>query len=109
MKSKVKDEFFIRFRGADGPLDVVNALRGNDIFYDFYDEEEGLLGLHQNHRCNNIHAEEAAENITEYKDVISGFDVIVPKGYAGIFRWMRQLCCPMRCSENSKFRFLSDR
>jgi hypothetical protein len=85
MKSKVKDEFFIRFRGADGPLDVVNALRGNDIFYDFYDEEEGLLELTS--KCTDAiiyMLKEQQKIVTEYKGyVISGFDVIMPKGYAG--------------------------
>ncbi|HOD92662.1 MAG TPA: uroporphyrinogen decarboxylase family protein [Clostridia bacterium] len=85
LKNKVKDEFFIRYRGADGPLDIVNALRGNDIFYDFYDEEEGLMELAS--KCTDaiIYMLKQQQSIvTEYKGfVISGFDVIMPKGYAG--------------------------
>jgi hypothetical protein len=85
LKNKVRDEFFIRFRGADGPLDIVNALRGNDIFYDFYDEEEGLMELAS--KCTDAiiyMLKEQQSIVTEYKGyVISGFDVIMPEGYAG--------------------------
>ncbi|MFA5341559.1 MAG: hypothetical protein WC332_07265 [Clostridia bacterium] len=85
LKNKVKDEFFIRYRGADGPLDIVNALRGNDIFYDFYDEEEGLMELAS--KCTDaiIYMLKQQQSIvTEYKGfVVSGFDVIMPRGYAG--------------------------
>jgi|LSQX01.1.fsa_nt_gb hypothetical protein len=85
LKEKVKDEFFVRYRGADGPLDIVNALRGNDIFYDFYDEEEGLIELAD--KCTDAiiyMLKEQQKIVTEYKGyVISGFDVIMPKGYAG--------------------------
>lgn len=32
--------FYASLRGFDGPMDIANAIRGNDILYDFYDEEE---------------------------------------------------------------------
>ena len=32
--------FFTCFRGADGPMDIANAVRGNDLLYDFIDEPE---------------------------------------------------------------------
>ena len=32
--------FFTSFRGADGPMDIANAVRGNDLLYDFMDEPE---------------------------------------------------------------------
>jgi len=34
-----------RMRGADGPSDIANAVRGTDIFYDIYDEPEALEKL----------------------------------------------------------------
>lgn len=85
LKSKVKDEFFVRYRGADGPLDIVNALRGNDIFYDFYDEEDGILELTSKSADAIIYMlKEQQKIVTQYKGfVISGFDVLMPVGYAG--------------------------
>ncbi len=32
--------FFSSLRGADGPMDIANAVRGNDLFYDLYDDPE---------------------------------------------------------------------
>jgi len=32
--------FYSALRGGDGPMDIANAVRGNDILYDFYDEPE---------------------------------------------------------------------
>lgn len=85
MKSKVNKNLFIRYRGIDGPLDVVNALRGNDFFYDFYDDPDALLEL--SGKCTDAIIyllKEQALVVDEYQDyVISGFDVLLPKGYAG--------------------------
>ena len=30
--------FFLSLRGGDSPMDIANALRGNDLFLDFYDD-----------------------------------------------------------------------
>ena len=35
----------VKMRGADGPSDIANAVRGADIFYDIYDDPEGLEKL----------------------------------------------------------------
>ncbi len=35
----------VKMRGADGPSDIANAVRGADIFYDIYDEPEALEKL----------------------------------------------------------------
>ena len=35
----------VRMRGADGPSDIANAIRGSDLFYDIYDEPEMLAEL----------------------------------------------------------------
>lgn len=37
--------FFTTLRGADGPSDIANALRGNDILFDVYDEPEKVRML----------------------------------------------------------------
>ncbi|MBR6743794.1 MAG: hypothetical protein IKM00_01055 [Clostridia bacterium] len=35
----------VRMRGADGPADIANAIRGSALFYDIYDEPETLAEL----------------------------------------------------------------
>lgn len=45
MKEKADGRFFLRYRGADGPMDIANVIRGNDIFYDIYEEPENLKKL----------------------------------------------------------------
>ena len=35
----------VRMRGADGPADIANAIRGSELFYDIYDEPEALCEL----------------------------------------------------------------
>lgn len=35
----------VRLRGADGPSDIANIVRGNELFYDIYDSPEELEGL----------------------------------------------------------------
>ena len=48
LKEKTAGRFLVRMRGADGPMDMANALRGNDLFTDFYDypdEVHKLLAL----------------------------------------------------------------
>ena len=34
--------FYSALRGGDGPMDIANAVRGNDLLYDFYDEPEAV-------------------------------------------------------------------
>jgi hypothetical protein len=45
MREKWGEFIPVRMRGADGPADVANAVRGSDIFYDIYDEPELLCEL----------------------------------------------------------------
>lgn len=42
LKDRMKDLCVLTMRGADSPLDIANAIRGNDIFTDFYDAPEEL-------------------------------------------------------------------
>ncbi|MBQ0009884.1 MAG: hypothetical protein KBS76_02125 [Ruminococcus sp.] len=39
------DRFIPRLRGADGPSDIANIVRGNDLFYDVYDEPDEVKSL----------------------------------------------------------------
>ena len=34
--------FYSALRGGDGPMDIANAVRGNDLLYDFYDDPEAV-------------------------------------------------------------------
>ena len=38
-------DFYAALRGGDGPMDIANAVRGNDLLYDFYDEPETVEEL----------------------------------------------------------------
>lgn len=43
LKRKSKEYgYFVSLRGFDGPMDIANAIRGNDILYDFYDDPESV-------------------------------------------------------------------
>lgn len=37
--------FYASLRGGDSPQDIANALRGNDLFIDYYEEEENVDGF----------------------------------------------------------------
>ncbi len=45
MREKYSDSFLPMVRGASGAMEIANALRGNDFFYDFYEEPEALHKL----------------------------------------------------------------
>jgi hypothetical protein len=45
MKEKTQGRLLLRLRGADGPMDMANALRGNTFFTDFYDYPDELNRL----------------------------------------------------------------
>ncbi len=81
LKSKEKEVGFIAsLRGGDSPLDIANAVRGNDIFYDFYEEEENL------HKLLKICLKAARFTAKHQKDIIgqtaggvvAGFGVWMP-------------------------------
>ncbi len=42
MRSKWEEYIPVRMRGADGPSDIANAIRGNELFYDPYDDPDTL-------------------------------------------------------------------
>lgn len=45
LKKKWEPFIPVRMRGADGPSDIANAIRGNDLFFDIYDEPEELAEM----------------------------------------------------------------
>ena len=45
MREKWGEYIPVRLRGADGPSDIANAIRGNDLFYDIYDYPDELSEL----------------------------------------------------------------
>lgn len=45
MREKYGEYFLPMVRGASGALEMANTLRGNEFFYDFYEEPEGLKAL----------------------------------------------------------------
>lgn len=46
LKERGEEEGFIAtLRGADGPMDIANALRGNEFFIDMYEEKENTKKL----------------------------------------------------------------
>lgn len=45
LREKYSDYFLPMVRGASGALEMANTLRGNDFFYDFYEEPEDLKAL----------------------------------------------------------------
>jgi len=42
LKKKSKGRYFVKLRGANGPMDIANVIRGNDIFYDFFEKPDNL-------------------------------------------------------------------
>jgi len=85
IKEKAKGEFFTKFRGADGPMDVANVIRGNDMFYDIYEHPDELKNLME------FCSEAVMFTLNKQKEivdevgggVITGFDVWMEKGSVG--------------------------
>ena len=71
--------FFTSLRGTDGPMDIANAVRGNDLFYDLYEEPEAVKEFLD--YCAEA-AEWNIENQRKFASVVEG-------GYiAGMGHWM---------------------
>lgn len=45
MRQKWEKYIPVRMRGADGPSDIANAIRGNELFYDIYDDPDILAEM----------------------------------------------------------------
>ena len=105
LREKWGDRFMIKLRGADGPMDIANAIRGNDLFTDFFeypDEVHQLMDF-----CTEAvkwtldRQKEAAGTVGD--GVISGFDVWLPGNSAGhLSEDASALCSPAIYQEFGK-------
>ncbi len=95
----------IKLRGADGPMDIANALRGNELFTDFYDHPDEV------HQLMNFCTKAAKWTLEKQKEVagmveggiISGFDVWLPGNSIGhISEDASALCSPSVYQEFGK-------
>jgi len=79
------DDFFIKQRGAYGPMDLANMIRGNDLFYDFYDEPQAVHGLMDFCVAANRAYLDLQTGLTpDYSGgIICGFDIWMPEGSYG--------------------------
>ncbi len=68
LKKREKEVGYIaQLRGVEAPMDMANAIRGNDLFYDFYDEEENV------HKLLEICLEASRFTMKHQKEVIGDF------------------------------------
>lgn len=67
LKEQSKNRYAVSLRGAMSPLDLANALRGNDIFMDFYDYPEEL------HELLEFCTKASAWYMTHQKEVAGDF------------------------------------
>lgn len=80
LRDRSGGRYAVKLRGADGPMDIANALRGNDFFTDFFEYPDEV------HKLMNF-STKAAEWILShqkkaaglfYGGTITGFDVWLP-------------------------------
>jgi hypothetical protein len=79
------DRFFIKYRGAYGPMDLANMVRGNDLFLDFFDEPDQVHNL-MNFcvKAIRFYLDLQSEYVPHYRDgIINGFDIWMPDGGIG--------------------------
>jgi len=85
IKEKSKGRFFTKFRGADGPMDIANVIRGNDMFYDIFEYPNELKNLME--FCSNavMFTLNQQKEIVDVIDggVITGFDVWMENNSVG--------------------------
>ncbi len=86
LKAKEKEYGYIAtLRGGEAPMDMANAIRGNDIFLDFYDEEENV------HKLIDLCLQAGRFTFKHQKEIIgelnggtmSGFNVWLPGNSIG--------------------------
>lgn len=80
LKEIANDRFLVKLRGADGPMDIANIVRGNDIFYDFYDEAENVKKLMDFCTDATLFTLKKQEEIVGSIDngVLNGFNIWMP-------------------------------
>lgn len=67
LKKISEDRYALKLRGAEAPMDIANALRGNDLFTDFYDEPENV------HKLMEFCTEAAEWMLSHQKAVVGEF------------------------------------
>jgi hypothetical protein len=74
------DQFFIKLRGAYSALDLANIVRGNELFYDFYDDPGQVhLLLDFCVKATRFYFDAQDRDVPAYLGgKISGFDVWLP-------------------------------
>ncbi|MBQ2957666.1 MAG: hypothetical protein IJE08_14550 [Clostridia bacterium] len=80
------EEFIpVRMRGADGPSDIANAIRGNDLFYDIYDDPDELAEMMKFcAQAVNFTLDLQRENATQIGGgCINGFGIWTPGKHVG--------------------------
>ena len=64
LKERSKDRFVVKLRGASAPMELANALRGNDLFTDFYDHPEQI------HRLMEFCTKASKWTLTHQKNIV---------------------------------------
>lgn len=79
------DIFYTKLRGSDGPSDVANIVRGNELFYDVYDYPDEV------HKLMDFCADAVKFTLEQQKaevdyignGFVSGFDIWLPRNSIG--------------------------
>ncbi|NMA94571.1 MAG: hypothetical protein GX974_00850 [Clostridiales bacterium] len=77
--------YAVKLRGADGPMDIANAVRGNELFVDFYEYPDEVHRLME--FCTDAvkwtleHQKKTVGQL--YGGVITGFDIWLPGNSIG--------------------------
>jgi hypothetical protein len=79
------EDFFIKYRGAYGPMDLAALLRGNNFYLDLYDDPHEVQALLQFCvQANQFYLDLQTEAVPAYDGgSISGFDIWLPQGGIG--------------------------
>ena len=85
MRNKWEEYIPVRMRGADGPSDIANAIRGNDLFFDIYDDPDELAEMMQFcSRAVNFTLDLQREQATQINGgCINGFGIWTPGKHIG--------------------------
>lgn len=85
LQEKNDGRYIVGLRGCECPIDIANALRGNDLFLDFYTNPDEV------HRLMDLCADAAIYFLKAQLEVVNtisggigtGFELWVPNGYVG--------------------------
>lgn len=84
-REKWGGDFVPKMRGADGPSDIANIVRGNELFYDVYDEPEKvtkLVDFCADAAKFTLELQKKAAGET-YGGYLTGFDIWMPGNCIG--------------------------